>query len=79
MSEECLFAQPFPTCDFSHTIFEFVFVPGTYQLVIWDLEGRPQDYTANIGFSEENTVPNPEGESQIKDNQHLHEHCRPPY
>ena len=79
LSEDCLFAQPFPTCDFSNTIFTPVFVPGVYQIVIWDPKGKAQDYTANIGLSEEDTVENPVAECQVKANRHLHRRCRLPY
>ena len=77
LTMECLLNPP-PLCDFSNTIFQFISVPGTYWIAIFDPSGKVQDYTANIGFSEINFVPNPEIEDLVRDNGHLHTPCHEP-
>jgi hypothetical protein len=76
LSEECLFNGG---CDFSNTISRAVFIPGPYMLAIWDPDGNPQDYTANIGFREDNTLPNLPVQDFVRDNAHLHTPCTEPY
>ena len=57
LTQECLFNIP-PDCDFSNTIAQPVFLPGDYWIIMWDPSGKAQDYTANIGTSEEHTIRN---------------------
>ena len=66
-------------CDFSNTIARPVFYPGTYYIVIWNPTGIPTDYTANIGYSEENYQHNPDAEDLVRDNGLLHRTCHQPY
>ena len=77
LTQDCLLNNPF-LCDFSNTIAQPVFAPGTYRIVMYDPNGKEQDYTANIGFSEENFTPNPEVEDLARDNGLLHTRCREP-
>jgi hypothetical protein len=78
LSQYCLLEAPY-LCDFSNTIAQPVFYPGTYYIAIWNPTGLPTDYTANIGYSEENYTPNPEAEDLIRDNALLHRSCHEPY
>ena len=77
LTQKCLLENP-AECNFSNTINQPIFIPGTYWIVIWDPSRKEQDYTANIGFSERNTVPNEEVEDIIRDNGHLHTPCHDP-
>lgn len=78
LTQDCLLHAPW-LCDFSNTIAQPVFVPGTYYIVMWNPSGRPIDYTANIGFSEENFEPNEDLEELVKDNGLVHLPCKDPY
>jgi hypothetical protein len=78
LTQECLFNAPW-ACDYTNTISVPVFVPGTYYLVMWDPDGVPQDYTANIGFLESGLPPDPSVIDLVKDNGWLHHPCTPPY
>lgn len=78
LSQHCLLEAQW-LCDFSNTIAQPVFYPGTYYLAIWNPTGIATDYTANIGFSEANYTPNPEAEDLIRDNALLHRSCHEPY
>jgi hypothetical protein len=78
LSQECL-TENQSACDFSNTIAQPVFYPGDYYLVIWDPAGDAMDYTANIGFSEENYSADPDVLDQIRDNALLHHPCKEPY
>ena len=74
ITQDCLLNNPFQ-CDFSNSIALPVFVPGIYSIIMYDPDGKAQDYTANIGSSEENQIPNPEVEDLIRDNNLLHTAC----
>lgn len=78
LTQECLFGDP-RTCDYRNTISVPVFVPGTYHLVMWDPDGQPQDYTANIGFLEGGIPADPAVIAAVRDNGWLHGPCTPPY
>lgn len=78
LSQQCLTEAQW-LCDFSNTIAQPVFYPGTYYLAIWNPTGIPTDYTANIGFSEENYSPDPDVLELIRDNALLHRSCHEPY
>ena len=78
LTQECLMTAQWQ-CDFSNTIAQPVFYPGTYYIVIWNPKGIPTDYTANIGYGEENYQPNPEAEALVRDNGLLHRRCHGPY
>jgi hypothetical protein len=75
---ECLFDVP-PSCDFTNTISVPVFVPGRYYIVMWDPDGQPQDYTANIGFLEGGAAADPDVVEAVRDNGWLHHPCGIPY
>ena len=77
LTQKCLLTPP-PFCDFSNTIAQPVFAAGTYRIIMYDPSGKEQDYTANIGFSEENFIPNPKIEDLVRDNGHLHTFCNEP-
>lgn len=51
LSQDCLFNAPW-TCDYTNTISQPIFNPGTYFVVMFNDTGRPGDYTANIGVLE---------------------------
>ncbi len=74
ITQDCLLNNP-RQCDFSNSIALPVFVPGIYNIIVYDPDGKAQDYTANIGSSEENRIPNPEVEDLIRDNNLLHTAC----
>jgi hypothetical protein len=75
LTAECLTTAP-QTCDYSHTIAQPVFYPGTYYIVMWNPSGVPTDYTANIGYSEAHyEEPDPEILDLIRDNGLLHRTC----
>lgn len=74
LTQECLLINPF-LCNFSNTIAQPVFAPGIYSIIMWNPDGKEQDYTANIGFSEENLIRSPEIEDLIRDNALLHTSC----
>lgn len=76
LSQDCLLTG---TCDFSNVISRFVTIPGTYYIAIWDKSGKPQDYTANIGFREDLTNPDPVILDAVRDNKLLHTPCTDPY
>jgi hypothetical protein len=78
LTEQCLLHAPW-TCDFSNTISTPVFVPGPYYIVTWDPQGKHQNYTFNIGFEEGSTMPDPETEDIIRDNEWMHTPCTEPY
>jgi hypothetical protein len=78
LSQNCLLNAQW-LCDFSNTIAQPVFYPGTYYIAMWNPTGIPTDYTANIGYSEANFTPNPEAEAEIRDNGLLHRSCHDPY
>jgi hypothetical protein len=79
LTQECLLENQ-ALCDFSNTIAQPVFYPGDYYIVIWNPTGIPTDYTANIGFSEENTAEaDPAVADLIRDNGLLHRSCHAPY
>lgn len=78
LTQDCLFNAPW-TCDYSNTISVAVFVPGAYYLVVWDPDGVPQDYTANIGFLEGGLPADPAVIDFVRDNGWLHQPCTPPY
>jgi len=62
-------------CDFSNSIALPVFVPGIYSIIMYDPDGKAQDYTANIGLSEENFIPNTKVQDLVRDNNLLHTAC----
>jgi hypothetical protein len=74
LTQDCL-RNDISQCDFSNSIALPVFVPGIYNIIVYDPNGKAQDYTANIGSSEENRIPNPEVEDLIRDNNLLHTAC----
>jgi hypothetical protein len=74
ITQDCLLNHPY-LCDFSNSIALPVFVPGIYNIIVYDPAGKAQDYTANIGSSEENRIPNSEVEDLIRDNNLLHTAC----
>jgi hypothetical protein len=76
LTQDCLFNGG---CDYSNTIAAYVAVPGTYYLVMWDPDGVPQDYTANIGFLEGGPPPDPAVLEQVMNGAWLHGPCTPPY
>jgi hypothetical protein len=80
LTQECLLYAPF-TCDYSNTISQPIFVPGSYYIVMWDPDGKQQDYTANIGFLEEvsEVIDQSEMQEIVKDNALLHRPCKDPY
>jgi hypothetical protein len=78
LSQYCLLEAQW-LCDFTNTISQPVFAPGTYYIAMWNPSGFPTDYTANIGYSEENYQPNPELEALVANNGLLHRACDPPY
>lgn len=51
LSQDCLYNSPW-SCDYTNTISQPVFNPGTYYIVMFNDTGRPGDYTANIGVLE---------------------------
>ncbi|MCP4217477.1 MAG: hypothetical protein GY765_22745 [bacterium] len=51
LSQDCLYNSPW-SCDYTNTISQPVFNPGTYNIVIFNSTGRPGDYTASIGILE---------------------------
>ncbi len=51
LTQECLYTSPW-SCDYTNTISQAVFAPGTYYIVIFNDTDRPGDYTANIGILE---------------------------
>ena len=77
LTQQCLLRPP-PPCDFSNTIAQPVFIRGDYWIIMWDPSGKVQDYTANIGTSEENTIRNQKIEDFVRDNGHLHTDCHEP-
>ncbi len=65
-------------CDFSNTIAQPVFYPGTYYIVMWNPTGVQTDYTANIGYSEAHyEEPSPEDVEILRDWGILHRGCAP--
>ena len=80
LTQECLLEAPW-TCDYRNTISQPIFVPGNYYVVMWDPEGKQQDYTANIGFLEEvsGEIDQTDMQEMVKDNALLHRPCRDPY
>ena len=78
LTQECLFNAPW-ACDYTNTISVPVFVPGTYYLVVWDPDGVPQDYTANIGFLEGGIPADPAVIEAVRDGGWLHHPCTEPY
>jgi hypothetical protein len=78
LSQECLLTNQ-AACDFTNTISQPVFYPGTYYLAIWNPNGVPTDYTANIGFIENGVEGTPEVNDMIRDNGLLHRSCHEPY
>jgi len=78
LSQDCLLNAPY-LCDFTNTIAQPVFAPGTYYIAIWNPTGIPTDYTANVGTSEENFVEDEEVEELVADNKTLHRSCNTPY
>jgi hypothetical protein len=78
LSQDCLLNNQ-AECDFSNTIAQPVFYPGTYQIVMWNPTRIPTDYTANIGFIETGAPGDPEVEDLIRDNGLLHRSCHEPY
>ena len=78
LSQNCLLNAQW-LCDFSNTIAQPVFYPGTYYLAIWNPTGVPTDYTANIGYIEAGLTPDPEAQDLIRDNGLLHRSCHEPY
>jgi hypothetical protein len=78
LTQECLLSNPF-LCDFTNTIAQPVFYPGDYYIAMWNPTGIPTDYTANIGYEEDNFSSDPEVEDMIRDNGLLHRSCHEPY
>lgn len=78
LSQDCLLHNQ-AACDFSNTIGQPVFYPGDYYLAIWNPNGVPTDYTANIGFVETGVEGTPEVHDMIRDNGLLHRNCHEPY
>lgn len=55
LTQDCLHCKPW-TCDYSNSLAMPVFIPGIYQIVVFDPTGRPGDYSLNLGTGEgENT------------------------
>jgi len=79
VTQDCLFNNPL-SCDFTNTIAQPVFYPGTYYIAIWNPTSIPTDYTANIGYSEVGTTP-PDAQTAdlIRDNGLAHRGCHPAY
>jgi hypothetical protein len=65
-------------CDFTNTIAQPVFYPGTYYLAMWNPTGIPTDYIASIGYSEAHYEADPEILEQLQDGV-LHRSCHEPY
>lgn len=80
LTQECLLSTPW-LCNFENTLSQPVFFPGIYYIVIWDPEGKPQDYTANIGFAEaaSSVIDQTDMQDLVKDNALLHWPCSEPY
>jgi hypothetical protein len=80
LTQDCLLYQPW-LCNYENTISQPIFVPGVYYIVMWDPNGKRQDYTANIGFLEEvsEVIDQTEMQELVKDNALLHRPCREPY
>lgn len=80
LTQECLLSAPW-LCNFENTISQPIFSPGIYYIVIWDPEGKPQDYTANIGFAETaaGVIDQTDMQELVKDNALLHWPCSEPY
>jgi len=78
LSQDCLLNNQ-AACDFTNTISRPVFYPGDYYLAIWNPNGVPTDYTANIGFIESGEEGDPEDLDKIRDNGLLHRPCTEPY
>jgi hypothetical protein len=78
LSQDCLLNNQ-AACDFSNTISRAIFYPGDYYLAIWNPNGVPTDYTANIGFIEDGVEGTPEVNDMIRDNGLLHRSCHEPY
>ncbi len=74
LTQSCLLENQ-GTCDFSNTIAQPVFYPGTYSIVMWNPTGAPADYTANIGYDESNYESRQELEALVRDNALLHRPC----
>ena len=74
ITQDCLL-NDISLCDFSNSIAQPVFVPGIYNIIVYDPDGKAQDYTANIGSSEENRIPDLDVEDLIRDNNLLHTAC----
>jgi hypothetical protein len=79
LSQHCLLEAQWE-CDFSHSIAQPVFYPGTYWIAMWNPTGIPTDYTANIGYSEANyEPPDPEIIALVRDYGIRHRSCHEPY
>ena len=78
LGQDCLLNNQ-AACDFTNTISQPVFYPGTYYLAMWNPNGVPTDYTANIGFIETGEEGTPEVNDMIRDNGLLHRSCHEPY
>ncbi len=78
LSQDCLLNNQ-AACDFTNTISQPLFYPGDYYLAIWNPNGVPTDYTANIGFIETGVEGTPEVNDMVRDNGLLHRSCHEPY
>ena len=77
LTDECLRTNP-TACDFTNTIAQPVFYPGTYYIVMWNPAMIPTDYIASVGFSEAHYDPDPEILEKLKEGV-LHRTCHTPY
>ncbi len=64
LTQDCLYTAPW-TCDYTNTIAQAVFAPGTYYIVVFNDTNRPGDYTANIGVLEGFDPPKTEAQEAI--------------
>ncbi len=72
--------EPHFDCSRSDTLGAPIFVPFTVAyLVVWNPAGNGIDYTLNLGVDENNFQSFTNIEDMVRDNNHLHTPCTPPY